>query len=249
MKVDDFFVNRGSVRQYKSEQVPDAVIDDIILQASKAPTTGNMQLYSVVVTKSAEGKERLSGAHFNQPMVKGCSHLLTVCADFNRFTRWCELGKADAGFDNMLSFISAMTDAVILSQQICTIAEMRGLGTCYLGTVTYNAGAIAEILSLPSLVVPVACLSIGYPAEAPAETERLPLEGIRYYERYPSHSDSDIVDIFKSKDDYVPNHKYVEENGKENLAQVFAEVRYPRSMNEEFSVSFMEFLRKQKFLK
>ncbi|MBD5217350.1 MAG: NADPH-dependent oxidoreductase [Bacteroidales bacterium] len=248
LKNSEYFSRRGSIRQYKAERVSDEMIDEIIRQAAKAPTTGNMQLYSVIVTSSEEGKERIAGAHFNQPMVKGCSHLLTICADFNRFTRWCEINNADAGFDNPLSFISAMTDAVILAQQICTIAEMNGLGTCYLGTVTYNAAQIAEILELPELVVPVACVSIGIPAVEIPETERLPLEAFRYSEKYPRLSDGEITELYKAKDEYAPNKKFIEENGKQNLAQVFAEVRYPRAMNEEFSRTFMDFLKKSRFL-
>ncbi|MCM1291685.1 MAG: nitroreductase family protein [Prevotella sp.] len=244
----NYFKNRGTIRQYTSEKISDSEIDAIISAASKAPTTGNMQLYSVIVTKSDEGKRALSGAHFGQPMVESCSHLLTICADFHRFVKWCKIGHADAGFDNMLSFISAMTDAVIFAQQICTIAEMRGYGTCYLGTVTYNAGQIAEILGLPELVVPVACLSVGIPSEGAVETERLPLDAVRYNERYPEMSDEKIVELYKAKDDYEPNQQFIKENGKENLSQVFAEVRYPRSMNEEFSRSFIEFLHKQRFM-
>lgn len=248
MKEAKYFEGRGSVRRYKQEKIADETINEIIRLAAKAPTTGNMQLYTVIVTSSEEGKKRLAASHFNQPMVKGCSHLLTVCADFNRFTRWCEINNADAGFDNPLSFISAMTDAVILAQQICTIAELNGLGTCYLGTVTYNASQIAEILNLPELVVPVACISIGVPDEKIPETERLPLEAFCHNETYPQRSDAEITEIYKAKDEYEPNRKFIAENGKDNLAQVFAEVRYPRAMNEEFSRNFMEFLKSRRFL-
>lgn len=248
MTQENFFAQRGSIRKYMDQQVPDEVIDRIIRLAAKAPTTGNMQLYSVIVSSSPEEKAALAPLHFNQPATL-CSHMLTICADFNRFTRWCEIGNADAGFDNALSFASAMTDAVILAQQICTIAEINGLGTCYLGTVTYNADKIGALLELPKLVVPVACLTIGYPDEPIPETERLPLEAFCHRGKYPRRSDAEIVELYKAKDDYEPNRQYIIENGKDCLAQVFAEVRYPRSMNEQFSASFLSYLRHQNFLK
>lgn len=245
---EKYFFNRHSYRTFSDREVSDELLDSILLRAMKAPTTGNMQLYSVIVNRDPEMLERLAPTHFNQPAVKNAKVLLTVCADFYRFTRWCEINKADAGFDNFLSFTSACADAFILAQQIVTIAEMEGLGTCYLGTVTYNASQIAEILELPELTVPVACIALGWPEGEPEETERLGLDAVVHKEKYRKDSDAQIVELYKAKDDFAPNAHFVKENNKENLAQVFAEVRYPRQMNEEFSKAFLEFLKKQKFL-
>lgn len=214
----------------------------------RAPTCGNMQLYTVIVTRSEEGKKALAPAHFNQPMVTGAPVVLTVCADFSRFTRWCELSGADPGYDNFLSFMNAMSDATILAQQIVTEAEARGLGTCYLGTVTYNAAMISDILALPDLCVPVACVTLGWPDEEGVETERLPLEAVVHEEKYRDDSDSEVIELFRAKDDFEPNRQYVEENGKSSLAQVFTDVRYPREMNETFSKTFLDLLRKKRFL-
>lgn len=241
----EYFFHRRTIRKFQPVEVSENLIESIIQRAVKAPTTGNMQLYSVVETRDEARRKELAALHFNQPAATGAPLMLTVCADLYRFTRWCEISRADAGFDNFLSFTSAFADAVILAQQITTIAESEGLGTCYLGTVTYNAPEIAKLLKLPEMVVPVACLAIGYPAEEGEATERLEVAGILHKEEYRRDSDEDIIKIFKAKDDYAPNAKFVKENNKENLAQVFAEVRYPRAMNEEFSAKFIEFLQNQ----
>lgn len=243
------FTERRSIRKFSEREVSDALLRDILTQAMKAPTTGNMQLYSVIVTRGEAERAALAPLHFSQPAATGAPVMLTVCADLYRFTRWCELGKADAGFDNFLSFTSAFADALIYAQQVVTIAESEGLGTCYLGTVTYNAPEIATLLGLPEKVVPVACIALGWPEGEGEPTERLPLEGILHEERYRDYSDVEVAEIFKAKDDYAPNRRFVEENGKANLAQVFAEVRYPRAMNEEFSVKFLDFLRGAQLLK
>ncbi len=243
------FKTRRSVRKYSDREVSRELLDSILEAAMKAPTCGNMQLYSVIVTRSEEGKKALAPAHFNQPMVTTAPVVLTVCADFNRFTHWCELSDADPGYDNFLSFMNAMADASVFAQQIVAIAESEGLGTCYLGTVTYNADKISDILGLPDLCVPVACITLGWPAEDGVETERLPLGAIMHEEHYRSDSDDEIIDLFKAKDDYVPNRKFIEENGKQTLAQVFTDVRYPRAMNEDFSRTFLDLLRAKRFLK
>ncbi|MDE7380923.1 MAG: nitroreductase family protein [Muribaculaceae bacterium] len=243
----DYFLNRASVRTFTDKEVEPELLDSILTRAAKAPTTGNMQLYSVIVSRNPEMRSRLAETHFNQPASKA-PVILTICADFNRFTRWCELRKADAGFDNFLSFTSAMADAIIFAQQVVTVAEQEGLGTCYLGTVTYNAREISEILELPELVVPVACLAIGWPAAEGAPSERLLNSGFVHQEKYRKDSDEEILDIFKIKEDYPANAAFAAENNKENLAQVFAEVRYPRGMNEDFSVRFLELLKQKRFI-
>lgn len=245
----DYYSHRASVRQFTDKEVDNALIDSIVARAAKAPTTGNMQLYTIIESRKREERKALEECHFSQPASTGAPVLLTVCADFARFTRWCELRGADAGFDNLLSFMSATADAMIVAQQIVTIAEQEGLGTCYLGTVTYNAGKISEILGLPELVVPVACVALGWPAAKGEETERLPLRGILHKEKYAQMSDKEILDIYKVKEEYPANAGYPAENGKENLAQVFAEVRYPRSMNEEYSKSFGRLLKEKRFTK
>ena len=246
--MDKYFSSRATVRDFRNEDVPLSLIEEILKAAMRAPTCGNMQLYSVIVTREPEARRALAETHFNQPAATGAPVILTVCADFNRFSRWCRLSDAKPGYDNFLSFLTATTDAVILAQQLTTIAEMEGLGTCWLGTVTYNAARISELLSLPDLVVPVAALAIGWPASTPERCERLPLEACMHLERYRDDSDSKVMELFNAKDEFEPNARFVVENGKTSLAQVFTDVRYPEAMNVEVSKALLDLLRDKKFL-
>lgn len=245
--IQEYFMKRRTVRRFSDRPLTDAELRRVLTAAAKAPTCGNMQLYSIILTRDPERKELLAKQHFCQPATKAPA-ILTFCSDFERFTRWCGLRGADAGFDNLESFIAATADAIIFAQQTATIAEMAGMGTCYLGTVTYNAPEIADLLHLPRLCVPVASLAIGWPAEEGEETERLDVDAFLHEETYREDSDDEIINFFKVKEDYPANAGYPAENGKENLAQVFAEVRYPRDMNEEFSAKFADYLRKSGFL-
>ena len=174
---ENYFLSRKSCRNFKDEKLSEKEIESIVTQASKAPTCGNMQLYTVIATEDEDRRKKLAEYHYNQPASQA-PLLLTICADFNRFTNWCEINQAHAGYNNFHSFITALIDATILAQQIVTIAEMKGLGTCYLGTVTYNAKEISEFLELPHLVIPVASLALGIPDKNGEETDRLPLKGI-----------------------------------------------------------------------
>lgn len=239
----DYFFERRTIRKFDSRPVSKELIVSIIERAAKAPTTGNMQLYSVIETRSEEGLRSLASLHFNQPAAAGAPLILTVCADLYRFTRWCRLSDANVGFDNFMTFLYAFSDAMILTQQIVTIAEMEGLGTCYLGTVLSNTPEIASLLGLPKGVIPVASISVGWPAEEGEPTERLRTADILHSESYRKDTDEDIIEIFKVKEEYAPNRKFVEENGKKNLAQVFAEVRYPGEINEASARKFLEYLK------
>ena len=245
----EYFSKRATVRNYEKRHIPESLLDDILERAMRAPTCGNMQLYSVVVTRDPEKLARLAKEHFNQPASTGADVILTICADFNRFTEWCEASGAKPGYDNFHSFMMALTDAVIYAQQVVTIAEMECLGTCYLGTVNYNARQISDLLELPDLVVPVASLSLGYPADVATQCERLPLAAIKHTETYRKDTPEEVVELFKAKDEFADNRKFVEENGKESLAQVFTDIRYPESVNLSVSESFMQLLKDKGFLK
>lgn len=243
MDINDFFKNRRTIRKYSSKNVSDELLRDIIEQASHAPTTGNMQLYSVVVTRSDEGKKKLAPTHFNQPSVMESSVVLTFCADFNRFEKWCKVSDAVPGYNNFQSFMTAFLDTAIFAQQFCTIAEMRGLGCCYLGTTTYNAPQISEILNLPDRVVPVTTLTVGYPEGDAVLSDRIPVDGIIHNETYSDFNSERIKTLYAEKEAREDSRRFVMENRKSTLAQVFTDVRYAREANEYFSEIYKDFIK------
>lgn len=251
LKYLDFFKKRSTLRRYSSsEEVSDETLTALLEAASHAPTTGNMQLYSVISTRDNDMKDRLAPLHFNQPTVKGCSVMLTFCADLRRFEKWCEQRNARPGFRNYHSFITALIDTALFAQQFVTLAELNGIGSCYLGTVTYNAEKIAEILSLPERVVPVLCLTVGYPEDGtgfPPASDRIPVNGVLHKETYKDYSKDDIDSLFEYKESLEESKKFVKENGKETLAQVFTDIRYPGKMNEEVSESFSRLVKDKGF--
>ncbi len=245
---DNYFSTRKTVRKFSDRPVDMALVRNMLEKASHAPTTGNMQLYSVVITQDSENIQQLAKSHFSQPASTGAKMLVTFCADFNRFEKWCKHSNAVPGYENFQSFVAAMLDAIILCQQFNTIAEMNGLGCCYLGTTTYNADSIASTLKLPNRVVPVATLAIGWPDGEANVTDRILPEGFIHEETYKDYSDNDIENVFGYKDLLAENKSFIEQNGKETLAQVFTDVRYPRGNNELFSDKFVEYLKANKFL-
>jgi nitroreductase len=236
-----------TVRKFKNRVLDDVLLESIIYSGTKASTTGNMQLYSVVVSKEKKLRDKLAPLHFNQQVLKTAPVLLTFVADFNRFTKWCEISNATPGYDNFLSFYTASIDALLLAQNVCIAAENSGLGICYLGTTTYNAKEIINILDLPQLTFPVTTVAIGYPDETPELTDRIPLKGVIHSEKYVDYSNQEITNLYSVKEGLELSKQFVEENGLSSLAQVFTDVRYKRSDNEFFSKKMLETIREQGF--
>lgn len=241
-------LDHRSIRNYKEDPVPEPVLQEILTAATRASTTGNMQVYSIVVTTETPVKEMLYEAHFRQNMVKQAPLVLTFCADFNRFNKWCRLRKADPGYDNFLSFMTAAIDALLSSQNCALAAESHGLGICYLGTTTYNADKIIDILNLPEAVVPVTTLVIGYPAEHPELTDRLPVEAVVHYEKYRDYTPRDIDRLYAEKESLELTAQLLEVNQLESLAQIFTQKRYTRKDNVLFSQKYLEAIEKQGFM-
>lgn len=239
---------RRSIRKYSDREVSNELLDRLLSEAERTPTMGNLQLYSVVVTRSKEMKEKLAPAHFNQPMIEGAPVVVTFCADFRRTSLWAENRKAVPGYDNFLSFMNAATDALLYCQTFTNLAEEAGLGTCFLGTTVYMPKQIIDILKLPKLVMPIATITIGWPDENPAQSDRLPLASIVHSEIYHDYTPADIDKYYKEKEELPENKHFVEINHKETLAQIFTDIRYTKKDNEAMSKGLIEALKQQGFL-
>ena len=198
-----------------------------------------MQIYSIVATRDEHNIAALSKLHFGQ--CASAPLFLTVCVDVNRYHHWCRLRGCDEPYSNFLWLFTGTVDASLATENMCVAAESLGLGACYLGTVLYNTRAIADFLQLPTGVVPVITVAMGYPDEQPAQSERLPIEGVLHHERYNNYSDDDINRVHRIREEFPFNQEMVRINNKENLAQVFTEIRYPRKDNEALSQALSEF--------
>ena len=240
--------NRKTIRKYSDKIVDNELLNKLLEEAEHTPTMGNLQLYSVVVTRSKNGKEALAPAHFNQPMVTGAPVVLTICADFRRTSTWAENRKAIPGYDNFLSFINASADALLYTQSFCNLAEDKGLGTCYLGTTVYMPQMIIDALKLPKLVFPIATITLGWPAEEPNISDRLPIEAIIHYEHYEDYTPEKIDKFYNEKENIEENIHFVEINKKETLAQIFTDIRYTKKDNEAMSKGMIDALKGQDFL-
>ena len=241
--------NHVSVREYTDQPVSEETLNLILKAACCGSTMGNMQLFSIIVTRDAEMKAKLAPLHFNQPMATSAPVILTFCADFRRFNQYCRFRNANTeAYSNLQAYQWAVTDALIAAQNACVAAESFGLGFCWLGTITYNVDKFVEILQLPDHVIPVACIPMGYPVKKPALTQKLPVETFVHQEVYHDYDEQRINEFYHEKENSEETKGVLAENPDcDNLAQVFTKHRYTQPDNEHFAKVLSDTLKKQGF--
>jgi len=244
--MDPIFSHR-SIRAYKPDPIPDEILDRVLEAAARASNTGNMQLYSLIVTTDATLREQLAPCHFNQPMVRQAPVIVTCCADIRRFSLWCRQRGAKPEYDNFLWFVSATIDAMLATQNLILEAEHHGLGICVLGTTLYTAERIAAVLEIPRGVIPVTSVVLGWPDEAPPLTDRLPTEAVVHRERYRDYTPERIDALWADREASEETLNLLRVNDLPNLARVFTEKRYPGRDNIAFSEAYRAALEKQFF--
>ena len=114
---------RRSIRRYADRPVDDQLLRRLLAEAERTQTMGNLQFYSVVVTRSDEMKRRLAPAHFNQPMVTEAPVVLTFCADTRRTSVWCHNRQSVPG--------SARLSAIWLRRRDWDAASGALRSTCH----------------------------------------------------------------------------------------------------------------------
>lgn len=256
MSVIEAIHRHRSIRKYKQDPVPEELIKSILEAGIRASSSGNMQAYSIIISRDRNIRELLFEPHMHQSMVLDAPVLLTFCADFHRMRRWLHLSDAPDSFDNFMSFMVAAIDAILVSQNVALAAESEGLGICYLGSTLANCDQIGDILNIPKGVVPVVGFTLGYPAQDPAPRDRLPLDGLVHDEVYQDYSDQRILEIYRDRESYgwdrymsFPRlRKLVEEAGVDNLAQIYSVVKYTRESHQGYSKKILEYLSEQDYL-
>jgi hypothetical protein len=180
-------------------------------------------------------------------MVTEAPAVVTFCADVRRFSEWCRQRGAVPEYDNFLWFLSAMTDALLASENFSLEAEAHGLGICYLGTTFYSAPKISEVLNIPDGVIPVMTVIVGYPAGEAPLTDRLPLEAVVHHDTYHDYTPEQIDRLWAERESSQETAALLEAYNLPNLARIFTERRYKGEDNRDSSRNYFEELVRKGF--
>lgn len=180
-----------SVRRYTPNPVDDETVRRIVDAGRRAATSSNLQMGSAVVVRDNDTRDELARLCGDQDHIRHAPIFIAWCADRSRLARGCEIQGHRQDTDYLESFLVAAVDVAIMMQNAVVAAEALGLGTCYIGGLRNDTGAVVELLELPRYVFPVAGMTLGWPRRSssdgakPVRTKpRLDLEAILHWERY-----------------------------------------------------------------
>ena len=248
-----------SIRSFQDKPLPQGLADRVLEDALQGTSSsGNLNMISVVKTQDRERKARLCELHYGQPMVLQAPLLLTFCADSFRTREWLALRHARPGFADLVSWHTAAFDAMILAQTTALALQSHGLGICYMGTTVFSMRDIADYLEMPPNCLPVTTLVVGWPAEAPAQRDRLPPAAWIHEERYRKPGAADIEARYAQREERG-RQRYMEsspemarlwqEHGITSRAQYYtSKIKYDPDQFEVFSADLQALLRSRGFL-
>lgn len=175
---------RVSVRSYADKPVDDATVDAVLAAAFRAPTSSNIQSYSVIVVRDQATKDALSVVTGGQKHVARTPVFLAFCADLTRM----ELAKQSYGGnldDNNLEMgLVSSIDATLVGMSAYLAAESIGLKGLMIGAVRNNTLETAKILQLPKRVYCVFGMCLGWPNRVPPQKPRMDRLATVHYERW-----------------------------------------------------------------
>ena len=247
-----------SIRDYLDRPIEPALIDSVLHQAlAGTSSSGNLNMVSVIKTQDVARKATLCELHGGQPMVLQAPLVLTFCADSFRTREWLALRGARLGFADLVSWHTTAFDAMILAQTVALALESHGLGICYTGTTLFSMRAIADFMDMPPHVLPVTSLVVGWPAEAPAQRDRLPASAWIHEERYQRPSAAHIEARFSERE-VRGRERYLSmgpqmaalwaEHGITSLAQYYtSKIKYDPDRFAAFSQDMKALLRERGF--
>lgn len=199
--------HRASCRSFLDKDIPDEVLDSVLMAGVNAASGGNLQPFSIVKIRDEETRKRL-GELAGQACVEKAPVDLIFCIDFHRLKRWAELEAAPfTAHNSFRHFWISFQDTIIAAQSICTAADSVGLGSVYIGTVLEFFRELKEMLNLPPQVFPVVMLCLGYPTRRPAEKRKLDPKLLIHEEKYRNPSDEELLEAFHRK--YPPEESVV----------------------------------------
>lgn len=179
MDVQTAIMNRRSIRKYRSDAVPEAALQDILLAARQGPSWANTQTPCFIIVKDAGMRRQIAGTlSSNNPAgdaMQQAPVVIVGCA--RRGLAGYKKGEVSTDKGDWFMF-----DTAIAMQNMVLSAYARGLGTVYVGA--FDAPAVQRLLAVPEDVSVVAMLVLGYPDQDPGDRPRRDLSELVFYERY-----------------------------------------------------------------
>lgn len=244
-------MNRASLRNYSDKKLVKQDIDILIESAMRAPTAGNMMLYSIIVIEDDNTKKVLSKTCDNQPFIEKAPLIMIFTADYQKWydyynlfgvKNYCENNNVSYVGPSEANLLLAANDAIIAAQNVVIAGESLGIGSCYIGDIMENYETHKELLNLPDFVFPVAMLCLGYYPDNYKKVlrNRFDRKYIVFNEKYRKIDETEIREMFSTfEKNYSLNNKY----NAENMAQMHYRIKTGAEFSREMDRSVKEALK------
>lgn len=228
MDLYDLLMSRRSIRHYEDRAIPSGIVEELLDVATRAPSGGNIQPLSVIAVQEQARRAELARAVGNQPWVKNAPLNLVFCLDFSRVKRWASMFDVEFHGERALAlFLIAYADLMCSAQTVTIMAQSRGLGSVYVGTVQSNTHRARAILETPKYVLPMMILCLGYPKSAPSEIPKLHRDVMIHRETYGDPTDHEISAAYEKK------YGRIDDALERYFERAFVEVREAERQGEE----------------
>jgi nitroreductase len=241
--VIETILKRRSVRAYAEKPIEPAVREELLRATLRAPTAGNLMLYSIVEVTDQQIKDTLVSTCDNQPFIARAPLVWLFLADYQRWYDYflasgvellCQQKNLPMRKPQEGDLFLACCDALIAAQTAVIAAESLGLGSCYIGDIMENYEAHRELFNLPRYVFPICLLCFGYPTLQQTErerTRRFDAKFIRFENQYRQLTREDFEEMFHETHQRA-FHERQEVMGARNVGQL----SYIRKFNAAFSI-------------
>jgi nitroreductase/FMN reductase [NAD(P)H] len=211
---------RGSVRKFRSDTIPYPTLRRLCALALCAPTKSDLQQRDILIIDAPPLKSQigalLADGPLGQKWLADVPNLLLFCGNNRRQRRIHALRGRHFANDHLDAFFNAAVDAAIALSAFVIAAEAEGLGVCPVSAVRIHSDALSRLLKLPDHVFPVAGLAVGYPAEAPQLSMRLPLSVTVHHNTFLEDGLDDAIEAYDRRREAAQPYaaqRYVREFG------------------------------------
>ncbi len=236
-------MNRKSVREYEALPVPDEVKQEILWATLRAPTAGNMMLYSIIDVTDQHLKDMLAESCDNQPFIAEAPLVWLFLADYQRGMDYFDVSDVDKvcrarGVARRQpqegDLLLACCDALIAAQTAVIAAESFGLGSCYIGDILEQYELHREMFDLPDYAVPIALVCFGYPTEKAQErtpTTRLDQRFVKFENCYHRLQAADLTEMYTDLE-----ARWLKRDNKRADIDNFGQLRYFQKFAAAYTV-------------
>ena len=235
-------LNRKSVRVYERKKISKEVKEKILAATFRAPTAGNMMLYSIIEVKDQSAKDILARTCDNQPFIARAPLVLLFLADYQRWYDYFQMSGVEQRCDQKGiamrkpkegDLFLACCDALIAAQTAVVAADSLGIGSCYIGDIMENYEEHKALFELPKYVFPITLICFGYPTRQQQKrvlTQRFDKKYVMFEDRYKRFGKEAFEEMYRKRQAQVFGKRKTVK-GAHNIGQMM----YMRKFDSDFA--------------